>query len=187
MVFAIIGSIFGPSGAWGVEYLIEQAWLKPLTEFALTGQATPALERQIMWAALIVRIMNLIYAALLAMILVPYACGIHATSGASWTGPMVLVRTVVAVPCVALMTAIIAELLIQGVELGIGAAHPGLRLIAALAIENIVALGVFFAFEAMLLRGEREVSHEDYQTHLLDEQHTPEEYASMLRQRMQQE
>ena len=184
---ALIGASLGSEASPAQTVALMLEWQAQVTQYLATGEIPEGQGQVVGWAVLAARVSSMLYMVLLALIMVPYVCGISSESGLSWTPGYVLFRIVVAIPCCALMTAILIEMLISAGELIGGDMNPGLRVLLMFSLESLIFAGVVFAFEAMLLRGGREVVIEEQQARVLDEQRSPDEYASMLRQRMQQE
>ena len=158
-------------------------WLARLSAWLDAG-AEPGGEGDVFgWLLLAFRALNMLYTVLLALILVPIVCGISSDSGATWTLGYILIRIFVALPCCALMTAIIIGVLMMGVELFAGDWSPAIQLGIAFGLEGLVFMGMVFAFEAMMLRGGRELAVEHLQARSLDDAREPEDYRSLRKPR----
>ena len=183
IVVAVVSEIWDPLDLPAMSPGEIRDWSERLTGYFLTGGQTDAESDVLGWAVLSIRGLGMLYTTLLALVLVPIVCGISSESGASWTLGYVLFRIFVAIPCCALMTAILVELIIVGIELFTGAWALPTRLLFVLTVEGMLFAGVIYALEAMLLRSGHEVAVEERQMKTLDEMRDPDDYRSLRKQR----
>ncbi len=154
-------------------------WSENMLAYMLAGAAAgpEAIEAARVLEAL--RFFGMAYTATLALALVPRVCGIGLESSAAWRPVYLLARLFIALPCCALMTAIIAGGLVLALEAVVGDGFVVLSTLISYAFQALFLLGVFFAFEALLLRGARETSVEYVEALTARAQGDPEDYRAL--------
>lgn len=157
-------------------------WAARLGRYLEEGGRAEGETSTIAWTVFGLRAFGMVYSALLALVMVPRVCGIGSEGGRTWTLGYFLFRIFVAVPCCALMTAILAGGLIMGVEFWTGEWPAPVRFAVAASLEAGFFGGIMFAFEAMLLRAGREVRDEALQALEVIERGDPQDYRALRQQ-----
>lgn len=158
------------------------AWLESLERSIDNGNPLDSSASSFGWAILGIRLFGMFCYLLLAVVLVPRVCGIGAEGGRTWSGPYFLFRILIGLPCCALMTAIIAELVLFPLELVTGGLPALIRISALIALESIVFGGAIFALEAAILKAGREVRDEARELLVELEKGDPQDYRALRQQ-----